>query len=108
MTWAEFKSQNKGWDYTSDPELESANRHKNIEIWSKIGKDICNYYTKSKNTIIYTEYKAFTLSLTHLILLLDDSGNFYYFLFLRLNELGRIKWSLKLAGFNGCCKKCFL
>lgn len=81
MTWAEFKSLNKGWDYASDPQAESVNHEKNKEIWAKIGKDICDYYTRNGNPIVYTEYKVNMLTKTHLILLLDDSGKFYFLIF---------------------------
>lgn len=52
-------------------------QNKNIKIWNKFGRDICNYYNNvDKVGIVYTDAVAtVTTKSVHYILMLDDSGS---------------------------------
>ena len=57
------------------------NLEKNIGIWKKVGKNVCDYWTSNSNVIYYEEFNSANLTKTHLIFLLDDSGSVLFFIF---------------------------
>jgi len=86
MTWKTFKDQNiEKWDYSLYKKDDlHINLEKNKRIWKTIGKEICDYYTKNQkieiNYIDYTEMKFNSIGKVHLILLLDESSNLFYYI----------------------------
>lgn len=51
-TWENFKLRFKNWNFES--KQDSLVKYK--EIWREKGKQICDYYTKQGNTIVYKDY----------------------------------------------------
>jgi hypothetical protein len=77
---------NKDWDYNKEMSNNSALLKKNIQIWEVCGKKICDYYTSNGNQMIHKDYYdqnpdnyVYTFKKTHLIFLLDSSGNLINF-----------------------------
>ena len=77
INWREFKQNQPDWDYSSEELEKFIILEKNKQIWDIIGTSVCDYYTKKRNKINYSEWKDDTkfVPRIHLILLLDDSGS---------------------------------
>ena len=67
--------------FSIESEFDSkVNLEKNIKIWNKIGKKVCDYYTKEGNEIIFSPYEekiSQVLTKINFIFLLDVSSKKY-------------------------------